>query len=87
MPDEERIAFLKRIPPEIIWRMAEGNPTEDKNISISVPRPILGGLSQGDTKVIDAPMEGIEGHLEANASVLEAIAEDTPPVPHSAEVE
>lgn len=44
MTDEERDAFLAGMPKEIIWRMSEGNPTEDKNISITVPRPILGGI-------------------------------------------
>jgi len=45
MPDDERIEFLRRIPPEVIWRMAEGNPSEDKKISITVPKPILGGTT------------------------------------------
>ena len=45
MTDEERDAFLEGIPKEVIWRMAEGNPTEDKKVSISVPRPILAGAT------------------------------------------
>lgn len=44
MTDEERQAFLSGMPKLELWRMAEGNPTEDRNVSITVPRPILDGL-------------------------------------------
>lgn len=44
MTDEERDAFLAGIPKTDLWRMAEGNPSEDKNVTITVPKPILGGL-------------------------------------------
>lgn len=53
MTDEERDAFMEGIPKEVIWKMAEGNPTEDKNISITAPKPILGGTTQGELPVID----------------------------------
>lgn len=46
MTPEERIEFLAGIPKQDIWRMAEGNPTEDRNVSITVPTPILGGATQ-----------------------------------------
>lgn len=26
MNDEEKMAYLKQLPPEIVWKMAEGNP-------------------------------------------------------------
>lgn len=26
MSDEEKLAYLKQLPPEIVWRMSEGNP-------------------------------------------------------------
>ena len=26
LPDEEKLEFLKELPPEIVWKMAEGNP-------------------------------------------------------------
>lgn len=44
LSDEERLAYLKGIPKVELWRMAEGNPTEDKNITVSAPTPILGGI-------------------------------------------
>lgn len=46
MSDEEKEAFLSLIDPAMRYRMAEGNPTEDKNIKVSVPTPILGGQTQ-----------------------------------------
>jgi hypothetical protein len=46
MSDEEKEAFLSRIDPAFRYRMAEGNPTEDKQITVKVPTPILGGVSQ-----------------------------------------
>ncbi len=53
MSDEERDAFVAGIPKEVIWRMAEGNPSEDKNIQISVPKPILGGITQANARLSD----------------------------------
>lgn len=46
---EDKLDYLASLPPEIVWRMAEGNPTEDRNVKISVPVPILGGSSQALT--------------------------------------
>lgn len=45
MTPEERDTFLMGMPKQDIWRMAEGNPTEDRNVSITVPTPILGGIT------------------------------------------
>lgn len=44
MNDEERDAFLQGIPKLAIWEMTEGKAQESKQISITVPRPILGGI-------------------------------------------
>jgi hypothetical protein len=30
LPDEEKLEFIKDLPPEIVWKMAEGNP-DNKN--------------------------------------------------------
>lgn len=35
MTDEERIAFLNALSPDIAWRMAEGNPAQDSKIEHS----------------------------------------------------
>lgn len=68
MTDEERDAFMEGIPKEVIWKMAEGNPTEDKNVSISVPTPILGGMTQA--KLENATIDAIED------STIEVIVEE-----------
>lgn len=31
LPDEEKIEFLKTLPSEIVWRMAEGNPKQEND--------------------------------------------------------
>lgn len=46
MNDEERDKFLEGIPKLAIWEMIEGKAQETKNISVTVPRPILGGITQ-----------------------------------------
>lgn len=33
MSDSERYKFLNALPRELVWRMAEGNPTEDVKLS------------------------------------------------------
>lgn len=37
MTDEEKDAFLEKIPPEIRWKMAEGNP-ESENTNTEVKK-------------------------------------------------
>jgi len=48
MPEEDKLAFLAALPPEIVFKMAEGNPhsTTDTTIEVSQPIPILGGLTE-----------------------------------------
>lgn len=55
MTKEERYDFMAGLPKETIWRMAEGNPSEDKNITITVPKPILGGMTQEQLPPSDVP--------------------------------
>lgn len=40
MTDDERQEYLKGIPKEIIWKMAEGNPRQDTDIT-TAGRPIV----------------------------------------------
>ena len=46
MSEEDRIAYLKTIDPELIWKMSEGNPhqTTDTTLEVTLPTPILGGI-------------------------------------------
>lgn len=43
LPDEEKIEFLKALPEELVFRMAEGNPQTDVTSGgEKLPTPILG---------------------------------------------
>jgi hypothetical protein len=33
LPDEEKIEYLATLPAEIVWKMAEGNPKQDTDIT------------------------------------------------------
>lgn len=52
MSEKDRIAYLKTIDPELIWKMSEGNPhqTSDSTVEVTMPTPILGGILNQDTK-------------------------------------
>jgi hypothetical protein len=63
MTDEERETFLDGIPKETIWKMAEGNPKQDTELSGEVKvSPIYGNKSiipghEGDEKDIQSNEE------------------------------
>lgn len=45
--DEERQAFLHGLSKDIIWKMAEGNPTEQTDLYVKeLPKPILDVIQQ-----------------------------------------
>lgn len=49
LSDEQKTAYILALEekrPGFAWTMAEGNPEESKTLSITVPRPILGGITQ-----------------------------------------
>lgn len=53
MGDEERVEFLKGISPDVIWRMAEGQPHQSNDTTVEVkPSPLLNALhsNNGDKK-------------------------------------
>ena len=33
LPEEEKIEFLKTLPSELVWKMAEGNPKQDTDVT------------------------------------------------------
>lgn len=35
LPDEEKIEYLKTLPEDLVWRMAEGNPHQDNNNTLT----------------------------------------------------
>lgn len=41
LPDEEKIEYMKTLPGELIWKMAEGNPKQDVEGEIVVKKLVL----------------------------------------------
>lgn len=33
LPDEEKLEYLSQLPKDIVWKMAEGNPKQDTDIT------------------------------------------------------
>lgn len=61
MTEEERQEFLEGLDKETIWKMAEGNPKQDTEMSgeLKIVRPIYGGISKhnGDQEDIQPQQE------------------------------
>lgn len=55
MSDEEKAAFLKDIPKEIRWRMAEGNPSQEQEIKGEL---IINVINYGDSNSSQLPPRG-----------------------------
>jgi hypothetical protein len=55
LPDDKKLEFLKELSPEIVWKMAEGNPhsTSDEKIEVTLPDPIYGGKSNHENQGTD----------------------------------
>lgn len=74
LSDEDKQAYILALEekrPGFAWVMSEGNPTEDRTITVKVPTPILGGLSQekiSNQTSIASNQATIEASLEASAS-------------------
>lgn len=62
LPDEEKIEFLKTLPPETVWKMAEGNPRQDTDLTSGgesiapVLVKFLNGENNSDTGGVSAPL-------------------------------
>lgn len=42
LPDDEKVEYLRTLPNDIVWKMAEGNPTEQTDLYVKeLPQPIL----------------------------------------------
>lgn len=70
LTDEQKTAYileLEKVRPGFAWTMAEGSPTEDRNITITVPKPILGGVAMSELA------EGSTAQLDSAQSQTEAI--------------
>lgn len=67
MSDEEKLEYLKHLPPEIVWRMSEGNPHTTTDITTDgqpLPTPIL---PIGYVRSDNGNTEDLSAH-EANTS-------------------
>lgn len=59
LTDEERDEFLEGIPKEIIWKMGEGNPKQDTDMTTNgkdLPAPII-NVSRNNSLSKDKPTE------------------------------
>lgn len=65
MSEEDRIAYLKTIDPELIWKMSEGNPhqSSDSTVQVTLPTPILGNIT-GTTEMLDNVLGISDGELD-----------------------
>jgi hypothetical protein len=41
MSDEEKIKYLKALPPELVWRMSEGNPHQTSDTEAKFSSSII----------------------------------------------
>lgn len=59
MPDEEKIEYLKTLPADLIWQMAEGKPKQDTDITSNgqTITPIYGGISRHQGNETDIPAQ------------------------------
>ena len=61
LSDDEKIEYLKTLPGDIVWRMAEGNPETSPAVQLKVelPEPLLKNVRDhnSDRKAIEAHEE------------------------------
>jgi len=53
LPDDEKLEYLKSLPTEIVWKMAEGNPETKTDITSGgkeLPTPLLHVLNNNSNK-------------------------------------
>ena len=51
MSDDKKTAWLKTLQPDVVWKMAEGNPhqTSDETVKLLIPKPILPDVRTDDS--------------------------------------
>lgn len=59
MTEDERNEFVKGLPKDVLWRMAEGNPHQTEDITSKGEKivPIYGGVSKHDSDQKDIPTQ------------------------------
>jgi hypothetical protein len=50
LPPEEKIEFMKALPEELVFRMAEGNPhqSNESKVELTLPTPILDAIPKNN---------------------------------------
>lgn len=52
LPEEDKIEFLKQVDPDLVWKMAEGNP--DTKLQGDKDNPLIIQISQEAAKKYDS---------------------------------
>lgn len=60
LPDEEKMAYLKTLPQEIVWKMAEGNPHSTQETVADITS---GGLRLG-AEMLDPRIKALSEEYE-----------------------
>ena len=53
LPEDEKIEYLKTLPEEMVWKMAEGNPSNDTKVDVTTKGEKINPLSPEQVKAID----------------------------------
>jgi hypothetical protein len=61
LQDDEKLDYLSKLPKDIVWKMAEGNPKQDTEVS--------GEINEKRTLVIIKDGEHNKTSSEANSSI------------------
>ena len=76
LPPEEKVDFLAALPPEITWRMAEGNPhsTSDEKHEVILPKALADVISKDNSVSKDqsnapAVADSSGGHVSIEDSI------------------
>lgn len=82
MPDEERQEFLKGLPKDIIWKMAEGNPDNKTEAKIEVENKV-----SNEDLVLAEEIKKLNARLEQNNTRTSEPSEGSTPDPLDREIQ
>lgn len=75
MTDEEKMAFTKKVSPDMIWKMAEGNPKNDLELNAKVNiANVLMDIENGNTS------NEVIGQIVADTAVIQDTGQEEKPV-------
>jgi len=54
LPDDRKIEYLATLPEDVVWKMAEGNPTSEDTLLVGeLPQPILDAIPKNHSNLKD----------------------------------